>query len=229
MATYEELFPDQPAEPFAPIQTGRVNSELREARSRSRSALDLTGAGGGAPDTGFGSAFGDLLSRAPSAPQAGGETQWSDYGRATVAGVGDLGTAATGAGEYLANRVAGERSTPFEQGFGDLADLFTSGRHSSQEFAQSWYDSMTPEARARSEREVMTLDPNQTIWQGSPSEFLSSVGLKLARSAPSTAVTLLPGALIMRAGLGRGALVYLGASEGGMSLGSIAANIAQEV
>src|SRR5678815_1737447 len=127
------------------------------------------------------------------------------------------------------NRVAGERSTPFEQGFGDLADLFTSGRHSSQEFAQSWYDSMTPEARARSEREVMTLDPNQTIWQGSPSEFLSSVGLKLARSAPSTAVTLLPGALIMRAGLGRGALVYLGASEGGMSLGSIAANIAQEV
>jgi hypothetical protein len=228
MATYEELFPDQPVEPFAPIQTGRVAPELREARSRARSALDLTGAGV-QPDSGFGDAFGDLMLQPPSAPQAGGETEWADYGRAGVAGVGDLGTATAGAGEYLANRVAGERNTPFEQGFGDLADAFTSGRQGAQEFTQSWYDSMTPEARSRAEREVLTLDPNSTIWQGSPGEFLSSVGLKMARSAPSTGVTLLPGALIMRAGLGRGALAYLGASEGGLSLGSIAANIAQEV
>lgn len=228
MATYEELFPDQPVEPFAPIQTGRVAPELREARSRARAAIDLTGAGV-EPDSGFGDAFGDLMLQPPSAPQVGGETEWADYGRAAVAGVGDLGQAAAGAGEYLANRVAGARDTPFEQGFGDLADQFAGGRRGAAEFAQSWYDSMTPEARGRAEREVFTLDPNQTIWQGSPGEFLSSVGLKMARSAPSTGVTLLPGALIMRAGLGRGALAYLGASEGGLSLGSIAANIAQEV
>lgn len=228
MATYEELFPDQAQEPFVPIETGRVAPELRTARSRARTAIDMTGAGV-EPDSGFGDAFGDLMLQPPSAPQAGGETEWADYGRAGVAGVGDLGQAAAGAGEYLANRVAGERNTPFEQGFGDLADQFAGGRRGATEFAQSWYDSMTPEARSRAEREVFTLDPNQTIWQGSPGEFLSSVGLKMARSAPSTGVTLLPGALIMRAGLGRGALAYLGASEGGLSLGSIAANIAQEV
>jgi hypothetical protein len=229
MATYEELFPDQEQQPFVPIETGRVAPELRQARSRARSALDLGGMNSGGGDSGFGSAFGDLLTSPPSAPQAGGEVGAADYGRAVVAGVGDLGAAAAGAGEYLANRVAGARSTPFEQTFGDLADQFTSGRQGGTEFAQGWFESMTPEAQARAQREVLTLDPNNTIWQGGPGEFLSSVGLKLARSAPSTGVTLLPGALIMRAGLGRGAIAYLGASEGGLSLGSIAANIAQEV
>lgn len=226
MATYNELFPDQPQQPFVPIETGRVRPELQQARGRARQAISFDGAPSDSP---FDSAFGDLLTQAPAAPQPKGQTEWADYGKSAVAGVGDVGQAIAGAGEYAANRIAGERSTPFEQGFGDLADAFTAGRQGATQFAQSWFDSMTPEAKLRAEREVMTLDPNKTIWQGSPSQFLSSVGLKMARSAASTGATLLPGGLMMRAGLGRGALAYLGASEGGLSLGSIAANIAQEV
>ncbi len=193
-----------------------------------RTALPVTGdinQGSG----GFLDAFSDLMTTPPPAPKQEGETEWADYGKAAVAGVGDLGQMAAGGGEYLANRVAGERNTPFEQAFGDMADKFTSGRQSSQAFSQDWFQSMTPEAQARAERQLLSLDPNQTIWQGGPREFASSIGLKLARSAPSTAVTLLPGGLMMRAGLGAGSIAYLGASEGALSLGSIAANIAQEV
>src|SRR5690606_27088277 len=113
--------------------------------------------------------------------------------------------------------------------FGDIADQFATGRRLSTEFAQGWFERMTPEAQARAAREVFSLDPNRTIWQGGIREFLSSVGLKMARSAPSTVVTLLPGALIMRAGLKGGAITYLGASEGALSLGSIQANIAEEI
>lgn len=225
MATYNELFPDDQQEPFAPIQPGRVSPRLSEIREAGmRTALP-----GGALGGGFEDAFGDLLTAIPQQGQPQGETEWKDYGKAAVAGVGDLGQAGAGAVEWGANKLAGAQETPLEQTFGDLAGAARSGRQASAEFADNWFAKMSPEAQARATREVLSLDPNNTMWQGGPSEFLSSVGLKMARSAPSTAVTLLPGALIMRAGLGKGALVYLGASEGGLSLGSIAANIAQEV
>lgn len=223
MATYEELFPDEPVRPFEPIETGRTRAG--EIKARARLAINPMGA----PDTGFEDAFGDLLSTPPAAPQSGGETNWSDYGRAAVAGAGDIGQSAAAIGEYAANRAVGEGNTPFEQGAADVAGAFTRGRVAAQDFAQDWASSMSPEAQARAMRELTTLDPNRTIWQGGPSEALSSIGLKMARSAPSTLATLLPGALMMRAGLGGGAIAYLGASEGGLSLGSIAANIAQEV
>lgn len=222
MATYEELFPDSPQEPFEPIQVGR--SRLNALR---RSAISLDGS---VPvsDGGFADAFGDLLTRAPQ-PTVQGETEWADYGKTAIAGVGDLGGAVAGIGEYVFNWLAGDRSTPGAQTFGDIADQFATGRRLSTEFAQGWFERMSPEAQARAAREVFSLDPNNTIWQGGIREFLSSVGLKMARSAPSTVVTLLPGALIMRAGLSGGAITYLGASEGALSLGAIQANIAEEI
>src|SRR5690606_22834629 len=194
MATYEELFPDSPQGPFEPIQVGR--SRLNALR---RSAISLDGS---TPvgDGGFADAFGDLLTRAPQ-PAVQGETEWADYGKSIVGGTGELGAALAGIGEYGFNRLAGDRSTPGTQTFGDIADQFATGRRLSTEFAQGWYEQMTPEAQARAAREIFTLDPNRTIWQGGTREFLSSVGLKMARSAASTGVTLLPSALIMRAGL----------------------------
>jgi hypothetical protein len=220
-ATFDELFPGE-SEPFAPIQPGR--SQLDGMR---RAGIQASVPGMG--DSGFDDAFGDLLTAEPASTAADGQTEWKDYGKAAIAGVGDLGSSALGAGEYAARQAAGEGNTPFEQGALDLAGAFGRGRQSSQQFAQNWYDGMTPEAKARAAREVLTLDPNKTIWQGGADEFLSSVGMKLARSAPSTAVTLLPGALIMRAGMGTGAISYLGASEAMLSMGNIAANISTEI
>ncbi len=220
-ATFNELFPEQ-AEPFKPIEVGR--SQLDGAR---RAGLSMsTGLGG---DDAFSNAFGDLLATPPTGAPASGDAEWADYGKAALAGVGDIGVSAAGAGEYLSRKLEGQGNTPFEQGMGDLAGTFQRGRQASQQFAQNWFQDMSPEAQARAAREVLTLDPSRTLWQGGPGEFLSSVGLKMARSAPSTAVTLLPGSLIMRAGMGSGAITYLGASEAMLSMGNIAANIAQEV
>lgn len=232
MATFEELFPDSPqAAPFEPLEQGKIDQRLVDLRSRVRQAIP-TGVGADGVNSGNGQflqAFGDLLNTPPSGAKPGAQTEWKDYGRAAVAGVGDLGQMAAGAGEYVANRFVGEGSTPGQQLAGDVAGAFHRGRVASQDFAQDWSQSMSPEAQSRAERELLTLDPGKTIWQGSPREFLSSIALKMSRSAPSTLVTLLPGALMLRSGLMGGGLVYLGASEGGLSMGQIAANIAQEV
>jgi hypothetical protein len=227
MATFDELFPDSPQDPFVPIETGRISPQLRSLRTRTRTALDIGGTG--QETSAFDSAFGDLLGPPPSTPETSEEgAGLADYGRAFVGGLGQLGAAAAGAGEFVANRLSRE-GAPLEQQFSGVRDTFTGMRQGAEAFSQSWFDSMSPEAQSRALREVTTLDPNRTIWQGGPGEFLSSVGLKMAGAAPSTVVTLLPGALIMRAGLTGGALSYLGASEGVLSLGSIASNIAREV
>lgn len=230
MATFEELFPGQGGAPFEPIQTN-LDQRLVDVRSRVRRAIP-TGVGAEGLNSGNGQflqAFGDILNTPPSTPQAQAGTEWKDYGKAAMAGVGDIGQMAAGAGEYVVGGLAGQNRPGVEQLATDLSGAFRRGRHASQAFAQDWSQSMTPEAQERISREILTLDPNRTMWQGSPREFLSSIGLKLSRSAPSTVATLLPGALMLRAGLGGGALTYLGASEGGLSMGSIAANIAQEI
>src|SRR5688572_18965334 len=107
MATYDELFPDTPQEPFVPIETGRVNPRLSALRTRARTALDVSGT---EPDTSaFASAFGDLLSQQP-APDTTEETGvgLADYGRGFVGGLGQLGAAAAGAGEFVTNRLSRE-------------------------------------------------------------------------------------------------------------------------
>lgn len=231
MATFEELFPDSPqAAPFEPLQPAKIDQRLVDLRSRVRQAIP-TGVGADGVNSGNGqflNTFGDLLNEEPT-QKTKPQTEWKDYGKAAIAGVGDIGQMAAGAGEYVANRFVGEGSTPGEQLAGDVAGSFRRGRLASQDFANDWSQSMSPEAQDRAARELMTLDPNKTIWQGNPREFLSSIALKMSRSAPSTLTTLLPGALMLRAGLMGGGLVYLGASEGGLSMGQIAANIAQEV
>lgn len=227
MATFEELFPEYsgapPAEPFTPIETGRISPQMRQAQSRARSAIDLTG-GARSPEDDLDELMGGYKAKQPE-----GDTEWADYGKSALQGLGSLGEAAAAGGEYASNYLAGDRETPSQQMMGDLTDTFTAGRRESRQFSQDWFQSMTPEAQARAVREITTLDPDKTIWQGGAGEFLSSIGLKMANAAPSTLVTLLPGGLIMRAGLGRGAIAYLGASEGALSMGSIAANIADEV
>jgi hypothetical protein len=135
----------------------------------------------------------------------------------------------SGAGEYIARRLAGKGETPFEQGAADLAQTFARGRRASAETAQKFVSSMSPEAQARMAREWTTLDPNKTIWQGDVGEFISSLSLQAAQAIPPSVATLLPAIVAFRAGMAPGALVYLGASEALMSLGSIAANIADEI
>lgn len=224
MATFEELFPEYagspPAGPFEPIKPRALGGALDLAQSRADTALGETRT----PEQDL-----DELMAGYQPGKAGGDVSWGDWGKSFVSGVGALGQAAAGAGEYVSQSLAGNEASAPQRMFGSLAETFGEGRRAAGEFAQDWFQSMSPEAQARAAREFTTLDPNKAIWQGGVGEFLSSVGLKMSQAAPSTLVTLLPGGLLMRAGLGRGAISYLGASEGALSMGSIAANIADEI
>lgn len=202
---------------FDPIITGRANPRLAALRRR---AIETNVA----ENDPFKQAFGDLLGAPPVAEPEEEGVSAGDFGTVLKQGTASLGASVAGGVEYLARELDPEPETP-----NALADYFGQRRRGLQGYARSTFDELSPAAQERLSREILTLDPNKTLFRGGPAEFLSSVGLKVAQSLPSTAATLLPGALMLRAGMGRGAITYLGASEGGLSLGSIAANIAEEV
>jgi len=77
--------------------------------------------------------------------------------------------------------------------------------------------------------ELLTLDPDKTIWRGGPIEVADAIYGKFLQSLPSTLLVMLPAARMMRAAQTSGALTYLGASEGTLSLGGIQNNIADEI
>jgi hypothetical protein len=79
------------------------------------------------------------------------------------------------------------------------------------------------------ERQWTNLDPHQTIWQGGPGEVIHSVMLQASQAAPAALTTLLPMGSLVRAGMTRGALAYVGATQAGLSVGQIANNISDEV
>ena len=125
-------------------------------------------------------------------------------------GTSMLGEAGLGAVEYAADKLGLEHTS----------DVVQSGRESLAQWRQSIYDRMNPEVIDMKGREFLTLDPDKTIWKGSPLEVGESLMYKLVEQVPMTVATLVPGGLMMRAG-SKGALTYLGASEAGLSVGFI--------
>ena len=226
MTTFADLFPEHPlAEPFEPVQVGGggLRSRVEGIQARARQALNMgTPAEQPQPDT-------SQWQGRQGAIQPEGETRWGDTGRAFIAGVGDIGSMATGLGEHVAGQLARDVDSPVQEEAAALQGTFTRGRQASQGFAERWAASMSPEAQQRAAREILTLDPNRTIWQGDVGDFVSAIGLKIARSAPSTLASIVPTALMMRAGLGNGAIASLGATEALFSAGSVAANTASEI
>lgn len=164
------------------------------------------------------------------APPSNGEVSWGDQGKQFAAGAVDLGATALALPEYVAGQMAGAGTTR-EQQAGIRAKNYLGGLRKKVEGVVSDIEgSISPEARERAAREWLTLDPNKTIWQGGADEFLSSFALKFNRNLPSTAATLLPAAAWARvAGIGSGAVSYLGASEAALSTADIARNISNEI
>jgi hypothetical protein len=221
---YAELFGERPT--YDPIDT--TPTRTPQPRVAIRAGLDLSSPGGMAEDSPFAKAYQELNSSAQPPPQEGG-VEWADYGKQFGAGAVRLAGAVAGLPEYLARQGAGEGQTPYEQFFTDTAQTLSGPRRALGDVANRIQSTMTPEALDRAVREWTTLDPGRTIWRGGADEFISSLMLQATGATPSTLATLLPGALMMRAGLRNGAITYLGASEGALSVGSIANNIAEEI
>ena len=144
-----------------------------------------------------------------------------DRTRLFGAGVMDLAEMGVGAVEY------GARSNRFTRG---AVPALTEARGAISEVRDDILAGVSPEYLERVGKEVMTLDPSKSIWRsGNPLQIADAIYGKMVRSAPSTLTVMLPAARLFRIGATRGALTYLGASEGGLSVGAIQNNLADEI
>lgn len=220
---YSQLFGDH--EPYAPINPKRTAISA---------GLSMSAPGGMGADSPFMQAYHDLNSSAAPAAKPDEGVRASDYARAFGSGAASLGGTIAGVPEYLA-RQSGNiarnlgASEDTQQGLGIAAQVAAEPRQFMNDLARRTAAGMSPEAVQRLTREWTTLDPQKTIWQGSVPEFVSSLSLQATQALPSSLATLLPGTLMLRAGLKGGAIAYLGASEGALSVGQIANNIAEEI
>lgn len=144
-----------------------------------------------------------------------------NMGRQFGAGVVQVGEMGLGAAEYVA------RNNSLLDGI--VADTIYSGRTGLAGVREDILAGINPEDLGKAGREILTLDPNKTIWQGNPLEVAEAVLYKTANALPATLVTMIPAIRFAKAGLSTKAITAMGATEGTMSLGGIANNIADEI
>lgn len=225
---YEELFGKKISyDPISPSKLG----DLTPPTPR----LDLTqqpGAGGAAPSdfqTTLDSMYADMMKTPRAAPAPEESSGMEDFGRALGAGVGQTAEMGLGGLEYAARqareRVGGVPAEVLEDVTGGLAR----GRRAVQGVSQDLLLGLSPDALDRMQRQVLTLDPDKSIWRGGPGETLQSIALQFTQAVPATVITLLPAARWFKAGMTPGAVAYLGASEGALSMGQVANGIATEI
>jgi len=208
---------ETPSEPIPGISDVRAQAAqmLKDAQ-----ALPRAGAPGAPPQTGATDSWlKDLSSSLPGRP-APKEGLFSGVGKAAAAGAAELGHQVTGAANWAAQRLA--PGSP-------VAGATNWANQVAGQSAQDWRDEMTPQERDLMAREWTTLDPHQTIWQGSPHDFIHALTLQMGQAAPATLSMLLPMTAMARAGMTAGALTYVGATQAGLSLGQISNNINQEI
>ena len=225
MATFEEQYKQLFGEELSydPIDIGES-----QAPPSPRLALPVQNAAGADPGTDFLSAYDETMRGIPAAAPV--EEERSQMGTAFRAGLRDVGSLSAGAVEYGARQA--EQAIDPGVGREMLGDIRRGAEGIRQGFEQSAKDihsTLTPESQAQIERKIFTLDPEQTIFQGSPGETASAIGLKLARMAPPSLVTLLGAAGLSRIGLADEAVTYMGATEGAMSLGGIQNAVANDI
>lgn len=136
--------------------------------------------------------------------------------------------AVVGLGEYAARQLGGDSGTTRNEIASDLVGAGESVRSRLTAYRQSIYETMSPQVMAQRGAEFLTLDPDKTIWKGGPGQVAESVLYKFWESVPMMAGTIIPAAVMMRAGA-PGAVQYLGASEAGLSVGFIQNEIADGI
>ena len=203
---YDELFGETP--PYDPIELsdrakGMADTMEEAAPTASpKRALPLYEpdyeVGGGGGDSGF----------------------MENVGRLFGSGVVQVGEMGLGAAEYAA------RSNKFLDGI--VADTLYSGRRGLAEAREGILSGISEEDRRKVEGELLTLDPNRTIWT-SPGDAAEAIIYKTVQALPATLVTMIPAIRWARAASPGTAVAYMGASEGVMSTGAIANGITDEI
>ncbi|KKM18334.1 hypothetical protein LCGC14_1666750, partial [marine sediment metagenome] len=147
-------------------------------------------------------------------PPAGADADVSPTKEFLKSGTALLGEAVVGVGEYTARQL----------GATDTAESLRYTRGLLTDYRNKIYEGLPPEVMQQKNAEFLTLDPDKTIWKGAGNVF-ESILYKFTESIPMMVPTMLPGAVLFRAGLSAKAITALGASEGVLSLGFIANDI----
>ena len=211
---YEELF--GPTPDYDPIDTSALEG------TANRRAINIK------------DAYADASSPQQAIPQLSMPTPRPErqgaFGGLMKAGTATLGEALVGVGEYAARQVT--PTHPDQAGYdtmSGIADSLGGVRDVLGDYRQRIYDGMDQDVIDLKGREFTTLDPDKTIWKGSPLEVGEALMYKLVEQIPMTLATLVPGGIMARAGMGAKAITYLGASEAGLSVGFIANDIADGI
>lgn len=197
---------------FGPLNIQDPNKRARRILDESPE-VDISGMGGSsaAPTT--------VPDWTPSPSAGPTEDNW-DRTRLLGAGVMDLAGMAVGAPEYLARQT----------GLDVVAGGLQKARGAIGNVREDILSGVDPEYLERVGREVMTLDPTRSLWRsGNPLQIADALYGKVLQSLPSTLAVMLPAARLFSIGATKGALSYLGASEGGLSVGAIQNNIVDEI
>lgn len=204
---YDELF--GPSDPYEPLDMGPFGSSVPKRSALPTSPADTM------PD--------DPLYTPDLSPRKGGGDSgfFENMGRQFGAGVVQTGEMVLGGAEYVA------RQNSLLDGI--VADTIYSGRSGLAGVREDILGGINREDLDKAAREWTTLDPNRTIWQGGPLEFVESVLYKASNALPATLATLYPPIKLAKMGLSTQALVAMGASEGVLSMGGIANQIADEI
>jgi len=160
-------------------------------------------------------------------PEAG--VEGADYAKALAITGGDFAKAPVAALENLTGQLSGEGQTGVERSLAGTQERLGGVRRSIGEWQKGFFEQMTPESLDRAQREMLTLDPNKTIWQGGVGEFMSSMALKGTLSLGPTIGPMVTTAILARLGAGASASTLFGAQEGLVSAGLTAAQIAEEI
>lgn len=160
-------------------------------------------------------------------PAPGGSVSAGDYAKSAVASLGSLGSMIAGGAEYVTGQL-GQGEGEGNAILRNLTPHFTAMRGATDAFTQEWLSKRSKEAQERAARQFTTLDPDQTIWQGGVSEFVSSIALKGMESLAPTIVPLGGAALLGRLSVVAASTV-LGGSEAVLSMGAAAADMADAV
>ena len=136
--------------------------------------------------------------------------------------------AVVGAVEYGTRQLARREPGVVRDVLESATEGLTSVRGKLSAYRQSVYDLMPSEAVEMRGREFLTLDPDKTIWKGGAADVGEAVLYKFWESLPMMVGTIVPGAVMMRLAV-PGAITYLGASEGGLSVGFIQNEIADGI
>lgn len=151
-----------------------------------------------------------------------------DVGRAFGAGV--VGIAASGAGllEYGARQLAADESNLAERLAAATVDPIAAARKAISGYSQDILEGMSERDFDAIGREVMTLDPDTSIWRGGPASTGRAIALKVGQMLPATLAMI--GGAGWAFAVGRKALAYAVLStEGLMSAGDTASAVTEEI